>query len=48
MELTDEQKQTIILEVAHYLAMDCYDFIVSVGGVTIIGGEFVGKICEAK
>ena len=40
MKLTEEQKQQLLTEIQHYLAMDCYDFSVSVGDYEIRGGLF--------
>ena len=31
MKLTEEQKQQLLTEIQHYLAMDCYDFTVAAG-----------------
>lgn len=38
-ELSEEQKQEAIAQFAHYLAMDCYDFGITVGPFTLIAGE---------
>jgi len=34
-KLTDEQKEQLIDEFAHYLSMDCFDFTLFAGGVTV-------------
>ena len=38
-KLTDEEKERLICEVVHYIAMGCYDFTVKVGGVTVESRE---------
>ena len=39
-KLTDEQKNQLLADVGQYLANDCYDFAVDVGGVEIRAGLF--------
>lgn len=45
--LTEEQKERVLQEIEHYLAMDCYDFGVSVGWFNLMAGELLGNINEA-
>ena len=40
MNLTNEQKEHIMMEIAHYLAMDCYDFAIRCEGLNILFGAF--------
>jgi len=44
--LTDEQKEQILAEVAHYLEMDCYDFGVAVGPFSLLAGELAKQAEE--
>ena len=45
-KLTDEQKAQVLSEVQHYLAMDCYDFGINVGGLTLLAGELAEQCVE--
>ena len=38
-KLTDEQKNRVMQEVWDYLQVDCYDFTVQIGGLTLRAGE---------
>jgi len=42
-ELSEEQKQEAIAQFAHYLAMDCYDFGISVGDFNVLAGELADQ-----
>ena len=43
-KLTDEQKEQLIDEFAHYISMDCFDFTLFAGGVTVEVKEAMDKL----
>lgn len=45
--LSDEQKRRALEEIGHYISIDCYDFAIDVGGLTIRAGNMVPPAVEA-
>jgi hypothetical protein len=45
--LTDEQKNRVMRELWDYISIDCYDFAIDVGGLTILAGNMVPPAVEA-
>ena len=46
-KLTDEHKTRVVSEVIRYLAEDCYDFCIEIGGLTIRAGDMATQGEEA-
>ena len=45
--LTEELKARVLAEVQRYLAEDCYDFTIEIGGLTIRAGDMATQGEEA-